>query len=128
MRDAVQAILQELLARCPEGGHVHLNDLAEVIGTRLVTPDEIDALIGVLEALGRRVGEPLDGRDVGVLREVLGSAQRLRARLGRRPTVAEIAADSGHADHEVRRVLEHGAAAGARSLRRADGTGGKLIP
>jgi hypothetical protein len=114
MRAAVQAILQELFARHPEGAHVHLNDLAEVIGTRAVTPDEIEALIDALEAAGRRVGEPLDGQDVEVLGEVLGSAQRLRVRLGRRPTVGEIAADSGHADHEVRRALEHGAAARAR--------------
>jgi hypothetical protein len=111
MREAVRAVLQELLARHPEGGHVHLNDLAEVIGTRVVTTDEIDALIGALETAGRRVGEPLDGGDVTVLREVLESVQRLRAYLGRRPTVGEIAADSGHADHEVRRALEHGAAA-----------------
>ncbi len=111
MRPIVEEILSALLARHREGGHVHLNDIAEVIGTTPVSQEEVEAIVERLEAEGLRVGEPLDGGDVRVMRAVLGSARRLRERLGRRPTVEEIAADAGHPPHAVRRALEHGAAA-----------------
>lgn len=111
VRPAVEQILAALLARHRADGHVHLNDLAEVIGTTAVSQDEIEAIIDRLEAEGLRVGEPLDSGDVRVMRAVLGSARRLRERLGRKPTVDEIAADAGHPPHAVRRALEHGAAA-----------------
>jgi hypothetical protein len=111
VRPVIETILRELLARHPPAGHVHLNDLAEVIGGRPVTPEEIEYLIDQLEAAGLRVGEDLDGQDVGVMRAVLASARRLRESLGRRPTVAEVASDAGLPVHEARRALEHGAAA-----------------
>jgi hypothetical protein len=111
VRAAVERILNELLARHRGTGHVHLNDLAEVIGVAAVTSDEVDELIARLEAEGLRVGEELDGEDVRVMREVLASARRLRGALARRPTVDEIAADCGHPAHAVRRALEHAAAA-----------------
>ncbi len=111
MRPVVEAILTELLARHAEGEHVHLNDLAEVIAGRAVTPEEIEAVVDRLEAAGRRVGEPLDERDVAVVSRVLDSARRLRTALGRRPTVGEIASDTGQPPHAVRRALEHAAGA-----------------
>jgi hypothetical protein len=111
VRAPLERILAELLARHGDGGHVHLNDLAEVIGTEPISPDEIEALVERLEASGLRVGEPLDSLDVLVIRETLASARRLRAALGRAPTVDEIAADAGHPAHAVRRALEHAAAA-----------------
>jgi hypothetical protein len=111
VRPIVEGILRELLARHPPSGHVHLNDLAEVIGGRAVTPEEIENLVDQLEAAGLRVGEDLDRDDVEVVRAVLASARRLQASLGRRPTVEEIARDAGRPPHEVRRALEHGAAA-----------------
>jgi hypothetical protein len=111
VRAAVERILEELLARHRDTGHVHLNDLAEVIGTQAITSEEVDDLISRLEAAGLRVGEALDGRDIQVMNEVLGGARRLAASLGRRPTVDEIAAGTGHPAHVVRRALEHAAAA-----------------
>lgn len=111
---SIEAIYQELLGRHRAAGRVHLNDLAEVIGTRAVTAEEVELLIDRLEAAGLRVGEALDGDDIGLLEAVLVSARRLRGSLGRRPTVDEIARDAGCAPHEARRALEHGAAA-ARS-------------
>ena len=114
MRPLIEEILQALLARHRASGRVHLNDLAEVIGARAVTPEEIEHLVDRLEAEGLRVGEVLDDQDVGVLRAVLESARRLRASLGRRPSVEEIAADAGLPSHEVRRALEHGGLPGGR--------------
>ncbi len=107
MRPVIQEILGELLARHRGRGRVHLDDLAEVIGVRAVTPEEIEHLIDRLEAEGLRVGEALDERDVGDLRAVLSSARRLQAALGRRPSVDEIARDTALPDHAVRRALEH---------------------
>jgi hypothetical protein len=111
VRPLVAEILRELEARHRASGHVHLNDLAEVIGGRAVTQDEIESIIDALEAAGLRVGEALDERDLDVTRTALASARRLTASLGRRPTVDEIAVDAGLAPHEVRRGLEHAARA-----------------
>ena len=119
VRPHVERVLSELLARHGEVGHVHLNDLAEVLGDQPVTPEEVEALIDALEAAGLRVGEPLDGLDVMVIRQVVASARRLQASLSRRPTVEDIARDSGHPTHTVRRALEHAAA--AAQPRRAPG-------
>jgi hypothetical protein len=111
VRPVVEGILRELLARHPPAGHVHLNDVAEVIGGRAVTPEEIEYVVDRLEAAGLRVGEDLDDQDVSVIGVVLASARRLQTSLGRRPTVAEVACEAGLPSHTVRRALEHGAAA-----------------
>jgi hypothetical protein len=107
MRPVVALILQEALTRHGASGRVHLDDLAEIIGGRAVTPEEIEALIDGLEAEGLRVGEDLDEQDVQDLDAVLASARRLQAALGRRPTVDEIAADTARPLHAVRRALGH---------------------
>lgn len=111
MTAELEAIFQELMGRHRAAGRVHLNNLAEVIGVRAVTAEDVEQLIDRLEAEGLRVGEALDGDDIDVLGAVLASARRLHASLGRRPTVEEIARDAGRAVHEVRRALEHGAGA-----------------
>jgi hypothetical protein len=105
----VEDILRSLLVRHQASGRVHLDDLAEVIGARAVTPEEIEYLIDQLAAAGLRVGEDPDEQDVGALRAVLASARKLEATLGRRPSVDEIARDVGRPAHEVRRSLEHAA-------------------
>ena len=118
MRPVVEAIVTELLARHRASGRVHLNDIDEVIGSAPVSYDEVDALIARLEAEGLAVGEPPDDAAIVVMREVVASARRLRGALGRAPdrapTVAEIALDSGHAEHLVRRALESARSAGPR--------------
>jgi hypothetical protein len=111
VRPAVERILEELLRRHRATGHVHLNDLGEVIGVMAISQDEVEALVDRLEAEGLRVGEALDGPDVLLMQGVLASARRLRAALGRAPSVEEIAVDAGQPTHVVRRALEHAAAA-----------------
>jgi hypothetical protein len=103
----IEEITLTLLERHRASGRVHLNDLAEVIGARAVTPEEIEHVIDRLEAEGLRVGEALDDQDIDALRAVLESARRLRGSLGRQPCVEELAADTGRPAHEVRRALEH---------------------
>jgi hypothetical protein len=114
MRPVVEAIVAELLARHRASGRVHLNDLDEVIGATPVSYDEVDALIARLEAEGLAVGEPPDDAAIVVMRAVMASARRLRGALSRAPTVSEIALDSGHAEHLVRRALESARSAGPR--------------
>lgn len=108
MRPVILRIIEELLARHRVEGRVDLNDIAEVIGDRAVSYEEVEHIVDRLEAEGLRVGEPVDDQDVGVMRVVLEHARALRASLGRTPTVDEIAAASGHPTHVVRRALERG--------------------
>jgi hypothetical protein len=111
VRDVLERVLDDLLARYREAGHVHLDDLAAAIGVNAVSQDEVDELVSRLEAEGLRVGEDLDERDMPWISDVLASARRLAAALGRRPTVDEIAADCGKPARAVRRALEHVATA-----------------
>lgn len=117
MTPLVQSVVAELLERYRGTGRVDLDDIAEVVGLRAVSYEEVDLIIERLEAEGLRVGEPLDEGDVAVMRAILAAARRLRLEMGRRPTVEEIAAASGHAPHAVRRALEQAQRAG-----RAGGT------
>ncbi|WP_437619259.1 sigma-70 domain-containing protein [Sorangium sp. So ce1151] len=106
MQPVIDDMIQELLTRHRASGRVDLNDIAEVIGGRPVSYEEVEHIIDRLESEGLRVAEPLDAVDVEVLRAVLASARRLAGELGRRPTIGEIALACGHAPHAVRRALE----------------------
>ncbi len=114
MRPVVEAVVTELLVRHRASGRVHLNDIDEVIGALPVSYDEVDHVIARLEAEGLVVGEPPDEAAITVMRDVMASARRLRGALERAPTVEEIAFDSGHAVHLVRRALESARSAGPR--------------
>jgi hypothetical protein len=107
-RPLIDDVVLELLDRHQSSGRVDLNDIADVIGTRAVTYEDVDEIITRLEAQGLSVGDSLTDREVDVMRSVVAAARRLNAELRRRPTVDEIAADSGHSAHTVRRALEHG--------------------
>jgi hypothetical protein len=108
VRPVVESILVELLGRHKHDGRVHLDDIAEVIGDRALSYDEVEGLVTCLEAEGLEVGEPLDARDIAVMRDVLTAARRLRVELARRPNVDEIAKATGHPARAVRRALENG--------------------
>ena len=103
----IEGIVRELLARHPSAGRVDLNDIAEVIGARAVTYEEVDGIITRLEAEGLSVGDSLTEAEVAVMHRVVAAARRLREQLHRRPTIEEIAADSEQPAHAVRRALEH---------------------
>jgi hypothetical protein len=109
MRPLISAVYSELVARHRESGRIDLDDIAEVIGTRAVSYDEVEYLVDRLEADGFEVGEGIGASDVEIMREVLESARGLRGSLGRSPTVDEIALASGKAPHVVRRALERAA-------------------
>jgi hypothetical protein len=84
---------------------VDLDDIAEVIDARAVSYEEVELIVDRLEAEGLSVGEPLNGEEIATMRCVVVTGHRLTAKLRRRPTIDEVAADSGHSVSSVRRAL-----------------------
>jgi Sigma-70 region 3 len=82
-----------------------LDHVAEAIGTRRVTPDEIEELLDWLETQGRSVGDPVGRGAAELLAEVLGIARSLRAELGRAPQPREIAERGSLTIEAVQRAL-----------------------
>lgn len=105
LRPELEAVVRALLAATPAGGHLTLDQLGEAIGTRAVSPPEIDAMLARLEAAGRVVEERTPERGEDALGSVLASARALVAELGRKPTPAEIAAHAGLTEDSVRHAL-----------------------
>ncbi len=112
MADIVDEVVAALLDRRRRSQRLDLNDAAEVIGARAVSYDQVDEILLRLERAGHPVGEPAGPADVAELRRVLDAARALAARLGRKPTIDEIAAETGLASFVVRRALELGGLAG----------------
>ena len=106
VRPIISSIFDELVARHGNAKRIDLDDIAEVIGTRAVSYDEVDYLVDRLEAEGFSVGEGIDASDVENMRVVLVQARELHRTLGRNPTVDEIARASGKPSYVVRRALE----------------------
>lgn len=113
MRALVSKVIEELVTRYGTTTRIDLNDIAEVIGDRAVTYEEVDHIITDLEARGCRVGGEPTVREMELLREVLVAARELHATLGRRPTVVEIADSVKHPTFVVRRAVENGGAMGS---------------
>ncbi|HRI63871.1 MAG TPA: sigma-70 domain-containing protein [Polyangium sp.] len=106
MRPIISSIFEELVARHRESKRIDLDDIAEVIGSRAVSQDEVEYLVDRLEAEGFSVGEGIDASDVEVMQVVLSKARELHRSLGRRPTVDEIAQGLSMPTYVVRRALE----------------------
>ncbi len=94
--------------------NVDLNDIAEIIGDKAVSYDEVDLIIATLEERGCSVGGEPTVREMSLLREVLEAARRLATELGRRPSVEEIATAIEQPAFVVRRAVENGGAIGAK--------------
>jgi hypothetical protein len=105
LRAELKAIVEALLAASEDAREITLDAIGEAIGTRAITPEEIDAIIRALEAAGRTVSGPAGGDGEARLKAVLTAARELRPELGRAPTVGEIAARSGLGEDQVRHAL-----------------------
>ena len=101
----MQAIADALLVASASTGEVHLDAVGEAIGTRAITTPEIEAILDALEAAGRKVVGPEGGAGEERLKTVIATARALAPELGRKPTVAEIAARSGLSEDDVRHAL-----------------------
>jgi hypothetical protein len=110
VRPIISSIFDELVSRHRDAKRIDLDDIAEVIGTRAVSYDEVDYLVDRLEAEGFSVGEGIDSSDVETMRVVLAQAREIHRLLGRNPTVDEIAKASGKPVYVVRRALERATA------------------
>jgi hypothetical protein len=106
VRPFISNIFDQLVARHHEAKRIDLDDIAEVIGTRVVSYEEIESLVDRLEAQGFSVGEGIGVSDVELMQQVLTHARTLRGTLGRNPTMDEIATSSGKPVYVVRRALE----------------------
>lgn len=105
---ALRPIVERLLAESEDAREVHVDAIGEAIGTVNAGPAEIDAIFQALEAAGRTIVAP-EGADLPAkLRVVLIATRQLAMRLGRRPTLAEIAAESGLPVEVVRHALAFG--------------------
>lgn len=108
LRPHLASILAALLASSEGAGEVTLDEIGEAVGVTAVSLEDVDALLVALEGAGRRVSGPQGARGVGNLRRVLPEARALAASLGRRPTLAELAARTGLSEEEVRHALALG--------------------
>ena len=105
MRAELQAIVEQLLASSAESGEVPLDEVGEAIGARAITTPEIEGILDALDAAGRKLVGPSGGAGEDRLKAVVAAARTLAASLGRKPTVVEIAAESGLSEAEVRHAL-----------------------
>ena len=105
LRPALQAILDALLASSAASGEVHLDSVGEAIGAQSITTPEIEAIIDDLDKAGRKLVGPDGGAGEDRLKGVVTAARTLTPALGRKPTVAEIAAHSGLSEADVRHAL-----------------------
>lgn len=113
VRVFITEVIEALVARHGTTTRVDLNDIAEIIGDRAVSYEEVDLIIGELETRGCAVGGEPTVREMGLLRLVLRAARDLHAELDRRPTVDEIAEAIEQPTFVVRRALENGGTLGA---------------
>jgi hypothetical protein len=101
---AAQAIIEVLLQETTPAEVVSLDRVAEAIGAAPVTMQDIEAILDALEVAGRRVeAQPQD--PPGALARVLKAVRSFSAVSGRRPTLQEIAQQSGLSVGDVRFAL-----------------------
>jgi hypothetical protein len=104
--DRLRPAFDALLAASASNAVLSLDALAEALAPFGASHEEIDAVIEALEAAGRVVGPPEDGRLEDVLKQVLVAARSLASTLGRSATVAEIASHARLSEARVRQALE----------------------
>jgi hypothetical protein len=104
-------LLEEMLREYPVGRVISLDDFADRVAPHGLDSDQIDALLGALEAADREVhgGASTDPKDLpATLGEVLAHARRFVEEHGRRPSADELAAYAGLSPSAVKRALAFG--------------------
>ena len=112
LRPALDAVVKRLLASSEDGRAATLDAIGEALGTEPVTSEEVDAIMTTLEAGGRAIQGPEGARGAAALRLVLPAVRGLAARLGRRPTLEEIATETSLTVDDVRHALALGSVMG----------------
>ncbi len=104
----LEPALAQLLADSEVSRKVTLDAVGDAIGVVPVSTDDVDALLSALEGAGRTVVGPEGARGVGNLRRVLPAARALAGKLGRPARLAELAAETGLSEEDVRNALALG--------------------
>ncbi len=105
LQNDLAAVVDALVASSEDTRTVSLDQIGYALGTRAVSTEEIELVFATLEARGREVTGPEGGGGEARLGRVVASARALAAARGRRATIAEIAADAGLTEIEVRHAL-----------------------
>jgi hypothetical protein len=105
LRSELQAIVDALLEASTVTKVIALDAVGDAIGALRITPVEIDAMLGLLEAEGRKITGPDGGEGEARLRKVVTAARELAPILGRPATVAEIAVRADLTADHVRHAL-----------------------
>jgi hypothetical protein len=115
LRADLVPIVEALFVASKDTGEVTLDAIGDALDrvTAAISTDDIDAIMCSLEARGRRIEGPrTDERSANDprpgeerLRVVLATARSLMVKLGRRPTVPEIADAAALEEKHVRHAL-----------------------
>jgi hypothetical protein len=105
VRAEVQALVDALLEASDPTMEITLDAIGDAIGTKAITPPEIDELMTALESAGRVIVGPKGGEGEEHLRKVIATIRAMTPELGRKPTASEIAEKSGLSILEVRHAL-----------------------
>lgn len=106
-REAVQSVINTLLAETPPDGEVSLDRVGELVSGRAFTFDEVDAVIAAVELAGHLVTSSRATAKAD-LHAVLTAARELQRETHLRPTVPAIAARTGLPADAVRQALSLG--------------------
>lgn len=104
-RIEIAPLVEELLRGTKPGDAIELDAIGAAIGARLVSQDEIDAVMSAIEKEGRRVTAAEGGHGEEHLKAVLVTARSLRGELGRAPRASEIAERAGLSREQVEHAL-----------------------
>ena len=105
MRPELEEVVAALLQGSAVGDDVSIDAVAEALGGRAASADEIEAIFVQVEEAGRNVVGPQGARGEARLRRVVETARLLLGELGRTATTDEIAARAGLTPDEVRHAL-----------------------
>src|SRR5262245_37463129 len=89
-RGVTQDELKQVVSALSGQNEVSLDELADALGGREASFDDVDTLMRALEAQGTRITGPEGGGGEQRLFTVIRAARELATELGRRPSVDEI--------------------------------------
>ena len=105
--DHLRPIVGALLEAHAPGDDISLDAIGNAIGTLKISVDEIELAFDVIEHEGRTIARETVEVGAGTkrLNAVIDAGKRLRGKLGRTPTRAEIAKESKLSEDEVQHAL-----------------------
>jgi DNA-directed RNA polymerase sigma subunit (sigma70/sigma32) len=105
--DHLRPVVGALLEAFAPGEDIPLDAIGDAIGALKIGVDEIELAFDVIEHEGRTIAKETGEVGAGTkrLNAVIDAGRRLRGKLGRTPTRAEIAKESKLSEDEVQHAL-----------------------